>query len=250
MPTFYTTIGPFTLQTFTFFVMLSVLVSAGISLARIHENRGKWADLCLAALIVGVIGARAGHVLLNWDYFIYNTSEIWRVSSGGLDWHGAIIGGLTGLYLAARWYRINPTFLIDLLALALPLIGLATWWSCLAANCGYGAEVDTLANYPSFMVSEAPDVYGLPAPRYNTQLFGLLLSTILLMLVLVLRWRGWLQNGQFWLILTLSSLGMFVIGFWRGDYAVMIAGLRGDQWLDVALLLFGLLQLARVRHAT
>src|SRR5262245_19868109 len=69
MPTFYTTLGPLTLQTFTFFMMLSVLVSAGISLSRAGENRGKWADLSLAALVVGAVGARAGHVILNWSYF-------------------------------------------------------------------------------------------------------------------------------------------------------------------------------------
>lgn len=249
MPTFYTTIGPFTLQNFTLFLMLSVLISVGVNLVRAGENRGKWADVYLAALIGGAIGARAGHVLLNWEYFTYNTSEIWRLNSGGLDWHGAVIGGLISLHLSARWHRIDTAELLNSLALAMPLIALAAWWSCLAANCGYGAEVDTLANYPSFMVSESRDVYGLPAPRYNTQLFGLMLSLLLLGAALLIRWRGWLVYRQFPLILAVMSLGMFVLGFWRGDYAVAIAGLRADQWLDAALLSLGLVLLARVRHA-
>ncbi len=249
MPTFYTTIGPFTLQSFTLFLMISVLISTGINLVRAGENRGKWADVYLAALICGAIGARTGHILLNWEYFTYNSSEIWRLSSGGMDWHGAVIGGLIGLHLAARWYRIKPAVLLDSLAIALPLMALAAWWGCLAANCGYGAEVDTLANYPSFMVSESPDVYGLPAPRYNTQLFGLILSIFLLGFALLLHWRGWFKYRQFSVILVLMSLGMFALGFWRGDYAIIISGLRADQWLDAGLLLLGLAQLARARHA-
>jgi phosphatidylglycerol---prolipoprotein diacylglyceryl transferase len=249
MPTLYTTIGPFTLQSFTLFLMLSVLISTGINLAPAGENRGKWADVYLAALIGGVIVARSGHILLNWEYFTYNTSEIWRLNSGGLDWHGAVIGGLIGLHLVARWHRINPAALLDSLALGLPLIALSAWWGCLAANCGYGAEVDTLANYPSLMVSESPDVYGLPAPRYNTQLFGLMLSLLLLGFALLLHWRGWLVYRQFSVVLALMSLGLFVMGFWRGDYAIIIAGLRADQWLDAGLLLLGMAQLARARHA-
>jgi phosphatidylglycerol:prolipoprotein diacylglycerol transferase len=171
-----------------------------------------------------------------------------RINNGGLDWHGAVIGGVIGLHLAARWHQISPSPLLNSFALGLPLIALAAWWGCTAANCGYGAEVDTLANYLSFMVSESRDVYGLPAPRYHTQLFGLLLSVVLLGLTVFLRWRGWQAHRQFAVILALMSLGMFVIGFWRGDYAVIIAGLRADQWLDVGLLIFATAQFVRARH--
>lgn len=249
MPTFYTTIGPFTLQSFTLFLMFSILVSAGINLAHAGKNRGKWADVYLAVLASGVIGGRAGHVLLHWEYFTYNTGEIWRLNSGGFDWHGAVFGGLIGLHLAARWQRINAAELLDSLALALPLIALAAWWGCLAANCGYGAEVDSLANYPSWMVSETRDVYGLPAPRYNTQLFGFIWSAFLFGLAAVMRWRGWLVYRQFPSILALMSLCMFIIGFWRGDYAIIIAGLRADQWVDAGILLLAISQLARNHHA-
>ena len=37
----------------------------------------------------------------------------------------------------------------------------AGWWGCRAANCGFGAEVDTLANYLPLLVAELPD--GPPA---------------------------------------------------------------------------------------
>jgi hypothetical protein len=44
------------------------------------------------------------------------------------------------------------------------------------------------------------------------------------------------------LILAFLSLGMFGIGFLRGDYAVMIGSLRADQWLDGGLLALSLWQ--------
>jgi phosphatidylglycerol:prolipoprotein diacylglycerol transferase len=250
MPGLFTTIGPVTLPTFTFALVFAILASAGVALYRARENRGELADAYLAALVGGVIGARAGHVLLNWDYFAYNQNEIWRISSGGLDWHGAVIGGLVSLYLAARWHRLSWRDLLDSLVLILPVIALAGWWGCMAANCGYGIEVDTLANYPALIVAEVPDVYGIPAPRYNTPFFGMIFSLLMLALVWLLRWQGWLIHRRFWLMLIIFSLGMFALGFWRGDHAVSIAGLRADQWLDAALVIAGAWRLWMTGHGT
>ncbi len=259
MPILYTTIGPWTFPTFNLFLTLAVLVSAAVGLRR-TAYPGKVADAYLGALAGAVIGARLFHVLLNWNYFAENLHEASMINLGGLDWHGGVMGGLIGLY-GAWWLRqwlalrrglsaTNPYRYIDLLdslTPALPLIGLAAWWGCLAASCGYGAEVDNLSNYPAFAVSETADVYGIAVPRYNTQVFGLILSALVLIVVAVLMWgkpspptplpqgegrRRW----RFWLVLALLSAGMFVIGFYRGDHALYLANLRLDQILDVLLI--------------
>src|SRR5690606_12168503 len=158
--------------------------------------------------------------------------------AGGLDWHGAVIGGLVGLAAAARWRKLALRDMLDAFAPALPLLAFAGWLGCWGAVCGYGAEVDTLAHYPAFAAAETRDVYGLVAPRYNTRVFGMALALALLILSLVLNRRGWLKYRRFWLLLALLSAGMFGIGFFRGDYALVVAGIRADQWLDVLLLLW------------
>lgn len=245
MPSFITQLGPFSSLTFTLIIALAVFASVGISLHRAGERRSALADVYLLALGLGVIGARAGHVILNWEHFAFNTAEIARVNTGGLDWHGAVIGALIGLAIGARWRKLNYSGLLASLSLALPLIALAGWWGCLASNCGYGAEVDTLANYPAWMVSEAPDVYGIPAPRYNTQFFGLLLGVAALLMTVIMIWHGWLIYRRFWLVLTFLSVGLFAIGFLRGDYSVILLNLRADQWLDLSLVLFSLFMLRK-----
>jgi prolipoprotein diacylglyceryltransferase len=97
--------------------------------------------------------------------------------------------------------------------------------------------VDTLANYPPLVVAELPDVYGIPAPRYNTQGFGLVLALLVFGLTVWLFRRGLWSGQRFWLVLALLSVGMFGIGFLRADYALIIANLRADQWLDLGVLL-------------
>jgi phosphatidylglycerol:prolipoprotein diacylglycerol transferase len=245
VPTLYTTIGPWTFPTFNLFLGLAVLVSAGVGLRRVARP-GMIANLYLVALVGAVAGARLFHVLLNWDYFADALNEATMMSLGGLDWHGAVLGGIVGLYVATliqnRWLAfkgLSPTNpyrfvdLLDLLTPVLPLLGLAGWWGCLAASCGYGAEVDNLSHYPPLVAAETADVFGIVVPRYNTQLFGLILSAVVLLVVAFLFWRGWLRYRRFWLTLACLSLGMFVIGFFRGDHTLFFADLRADQFLDM-----------------
>lgn len=244
----YTTLGPITLPTFTLLLTLAAAAAAGLLLYRAPAPAAA-ADCGLAALVGAAVGSRAVHVLLNWDYFAGAPAEALRLSAGGLSWHGAVAGGLVGLALAARWRGADAALLLDRLALALPLVVFAAWWGCWSASCGYGAEVDTLARYPVWLVAELPDIYGLPAPRYRTQAFGMALGAALLALALLLAARGWLRRRRWWLLLLLLSAGMFVIGFIRADYTPVIVGLRADQWLDLTLAALAAWRLAYPTHA-
>ncbi len=246
----YTMIGPITLQTYTLLLAIGVSLSAAISVYRLPGRPGRVLDACLGGLAGGAIGARVLHVLLNWAHFSTRPDQILQFSSGGLDWHGAVIGGLIGLYAVSRWRGLGLSRLLDALVIALPLLALTGWLGCWAAGCAYGAEVETLAYYPAIAVSIAPDVYGIPAPRYNTQFFGVLVALGLLLLAAGLVWKKLATGWRFWLILGLLSLSMFVIGFFRADYAIMLAGLRADQWLDVFMLGCALVGGWMMRHET
>jgi phosphatidylglycerol:prolipoprotein diacylglycerol transferase len=240
MPTPYTTVAFWTLQTYTLALAMGIGASAAFGLYRVRKRPGALVDVGLGALIGGVALARLEHVLLNWNYFAYNVSEAFQLNAGGLDWHGALLGGLLGGFVASRWRQVNSRDLLDATTLALPLIAHAAWYGCWAANCAYGVEVDTLAHFPAWAVSEAADIYGIAEPRYNTQIYGLWLSAALLVVAVILLWRGWLRGARFWLILALFSAGMFVIGFFRGDYTLMLNGLRLDQWFDAIVGISGL----------
>lgn len=279
MPALYTQIGPWRLHTFTLALGVVIVLSL-VVVARRSQPRGRVVDACLGALVGGVIVARLFHVLLQWDYFVDNLPEAGTIGAGGLDWHGAVIGGLAGLAIVTRYQlsvasqkrgaednidnnahlsaSLRFNVLLDSLTFALPLIGLGAWYGCLAAGCGYGREVDTLANYPAWAASELVDVFGIVAPRFNTPYFGMALCGMGLALVGVSGWwRGWrigptrhrertprmasLHTGRkFWILLALLSSGMFVIGFFRGDRTFDWYGLRVDQILDLIIALWAL----------
>jgi phosphatidylglycerol:prolipoprotein diacylglycerol transferase len=199
------------------------------------------ADVALAALVAGLVLGRLAHVALNVVYFRDHPGEILQFQSGGLNWHGALLGALLASWLAARLRRVPFEALLGAAALALPLIAFAGWWGCGAAHCAYGAEVENLSHYPGVVAWEEQDIFNLTAPRFAVQPLGMMLAAALLGLAALLTWRGWLApRRRFGVILVMLAAGMFGLGFLRGDYALDFGGLRADQWLDLALILLGL----------
>ncbi len=176
----------------------------------------RWVDVCLLALVFGIIGARIAHILLNWAYFADNLGEAIDPRRGGLHWSGALLGAFIGVVIASRWRKLPLMHVLDAFTPALPLIGLAAWTACIGGRCGYGAEIPTLAYTSPLVAAELPDVYGIIVPRYQTQLWGQLWSLALLILWGILDWRYWLAGKRFWLILALMLAGLILISAYQG----------------------------------
>jgi phosphatidylglycerol:prolipoprotein diacylglycerol transferase len=238
MPDSTFTLFAFRIPIYSAALVCGVVLSLLVVLRRTVLRPTLLLDACLAASVFALVGARLEHVLLNGSYFATNLDEALRPSAGGLGWHGALLGALLGLALVARWRGFSVRALLDLLAPVLALLAFAGWFGCWAAVCAYGAEVDTLAHYPAFAAAETRDVYGIVAPRYNTQVFGMALAAALFLFSLLLIGLRWLVSRRFWLVLALLSIGMFAIGFFRADVVPTIAVLRADQWLDIIFLLW------------
>jgi len=188
-------------------------------------------------VVSGVIGARLLYVALNREYFTDHMGEIAKISSGGMAWHGGLLFGIPAVLVAARLRRVPLRPWTDAVALAWPLGLSAAWVACRQAGCGYGYEVQTLADWPGWLVEELPDVYGLVAPRLDVQLAGALLGEVLLVLALILTWGDWLPGLRVWLVLALTGLAMALLGFFRADPARILFHHRIDQVFDLILLL-------------
>jgi phosphatidylglycerol:prolipoprotein diacylglycerol transferase len=242
-------LGPLEIHAFTAWIMLGTLLGMALILAVAVRQRQRlmpWLDALIGAVIGGIIGARAFHVWLSWDYFSANTGEILSLSSGGLDWHGALLGGLLGAALIGWLRRVPLSPLMDALALAVPIGAVAIWQGCAAANCAYGLEVRSLADYPAWMVIESADVYGTVAPRLNLSPPGIALAAILFVFILILTVFGWLRGLRLWLALIVYGLGMALIDFFRAEYVPQWFGRRADQVLDLAVVLLAVILFAFV----
>lgn len=243
MDSLFINLGPFSIRTFTALIAAAVLVGlaalVGAALLRREPHPVRWLDAGLGALVGGVIGARLLHVVLAWNYFADHLGEIPNLRAGGLSWHGALYGGLLGLALAVRWRGVPFRPLADTLALVLPLGVMAAWQSCWASACAYGAEVWTLADFPAWMVSERADAFGIVAPRYNVQQFGVGFGAGLLAIMALVALAGVWRGYRLWLVIGLLGAGMVVLGFLRGDQVPsLLSNVSRDQLLDLITIAF------------
>lgn len=195
----------------------------------------RWLDGVIVTFIAALVGGRALFVVFNWAFFQQQPNEIWRLWSGGLSYHGALLAGLLALGLWSRGQDEPLARLFGLLAPGIVLLSAAGWLACLLEGCAYGRE--TLL---SPLSANLPDAYGVYAVRYHSQLVGLALSLLALVLVLLLWRAGWRDARLFGTALATVSGAHLTASLLRGDPMPLLGPLRVDVVLDLALVIAGL----------
>ena len=80
-------------------------------------------DNLITYIIVGmIIGGRVGYVLFyNFEYYTSNPFDILKVWEGGMSFHGALVGIITGTYWFSIRKNISTFFLLDIIAFVAPI---------------------------------------------------------------------------------------------------------------------------------
>lgn len=103
-------------------------VSAYLIMKRIFKKEGiplkALDDLTLFVGVGTVVGARLGHCLFyEPEIYLKEPLRILKIWEGGLASHGAAIGILLAIWLFARQYKYSFIYLLDRLAIVVPLSG-------------------------------------------------------------------------------------------------------------------------------
>jgi phosphatidylglycerol:prolipoprotein diacylglycerol transferase len=115
------------LQLYWYGLLMTIAVLLGFWLVlRVNQTISKLNPdnlfyVLVTTVISGFIGARLMFVLLEWPTYSNQLTEIWHINHGGMSIHGALIGGVIGLWLSCRWYKLNSFRVADLIVLALPI---------------------------------------------------------------------------------------------------------------------------------
>ena len=228
--------GPYFLYTYTVILGGGVVLSLGITAVMTRRSAAPgWLDGTLAAAAGALLAGRAVFVWLNAEYFAENPFEAWQIWLGGLNAHGALLGGLAALWLWARLARRPFYTYAGLLAPGLALLAAFGWAACRFEGCAYG-----LSAAPGLLSADLPDNLGVFAVRYRTQLFGAIGSLVVFTLALAASGRV-RPALLFWGTLAGLSLVRVAVALGRGDHAPVVAGLRLDMLVDLMLLAVSLI---------
>ena len=236
MPDILGRYGPYFLYTYTVVLGLGAGLALGVTaaLAR-REGPRDWLDGALAAAGGALLTGRVVFVLLNPAYFAENPAEAPQLWLGGLNYHGALLGGLVALWLWARLTGRPAAFYLGLFAPGLALLSAFGWAACRFEGCAYGLPAPA-----GLLAADLPDNLGVFAVRYRTQLIGCAAS-------LVVFAAAWGASGRarpsllFWGVLGGLSLIHAVVALGRGDPAPLVNGLRLDFLVDLGLFVLSLL---------
>jgi len=237
-------IGPIVVRTYSLFLNLAIITGLGLLTWfgwQLEDAPTRWVDAGLSALAGGIVFGRLGHAAIHWAYYSAHLNEVPQFWRGGLDWHGAVLGGIGALAIYCRVRSMRWRLVSDVFSLIVPAGTLFIYTGCLMVSCGHGLEVRSLADYPPLIAAEMPNLYGVVAPRLLSQGYGIVLSVILIVFSLLLSTVVTRRGIRLWIVLALLGLGVFGIGFTRGDAVPMVGILRLDQILDLLTLIIGLL---------
>ena len=104
--------------------LLAVLIIAGLWYRRHRIGYGAWIRLCVLAIPLAWLCARAAYCLTSLSYYLFtveNPALMLRFRDGGYSLFGALGGLILAAALTARWQHVSFAVLMDGIGLAAPV---------------------------------------------------------------------------------------------------------------------------------
>jgi prolipoprotein diacylglyceryl transferase len=244
-------IGPLALRAYGLAIALGVVAAVAIAQRRWRGAGGDPNDisgLATWAVPAGLVGARAWHVMTDWQKFRGRWHEVFFIWQGGLGIPGGLIAGVVvGAWVAHRRGLAVPR-LLDAVAVAIPVaqaIGrLGNWFNQelfgRPTDLPWGLEIDP---------GRRPDRFAGEATFHPTFLYEALWNLALAGFLVWLGRRFRLRDGQlFTLYVGGYALGRLWVEAMRSDPASLLLGVRVNIW--TSLIALGIAAIVFVRRSS
>ncbi|HIF9076607.1 prolipoprotein diacylglyceryl transferase [Photobacterium damselae subsp. damselae] len=175
-------IGPLAIRWYGLMYLIGFAFAMWLANRRAEQPGSGWtkdqvSDLLFAGFLGVVIGGRIGYVLFyNFDLFLANPLYLFKVWTGGMSFHGGLLGVITAMF----WYghKNGRTFfsIADFIA---PLVPFGLGMGRLG-NFINGELWGRVTDVPWAMIFPT----GGPLPRHPSQLYEFLLEGVVLFIIL------------------------------------------------------------------
>jgi prolipoprotein diacylglyceryl transferase len=238
----------FVIHAYAVCILIGIVIAAFLTNHRLTKRGAeRWVtiDFTLCALVLGIVGARAFHVLTHPGDYFYEGADLLRVLyvwEGGIAIFGALIGGAVGVWLGSKWTGVRFWTFADALAPGLLLAQAAGRMGNYfnqelfgtPTTLPWGLEVDpTNAAFPA----------GLPAGTlfHPTFLYEIVWNVAGALLIILLGRAVRLQWGRGLAVyLMWYGLGRMVFESIRIDPSEIILGIRTNVWAAFLAVAIGL----------
>lgn len=223
---------------YQFSIILGIGVAIGI-LWIIRESDNPHEDVNHIGWVIAgsLVGSRAVYVLMNASYYSSHPMETWMVWLGGMNWFGAVLGGLIGLLSLAIIRTTDFWQLLDRFLPAAVWSAAAVWIASWITGTWYGVE---MSGFPGMMTI---DEWGNLVNRFPLQPIAAIITLAVFLVADANQHLGvFNKSGRF------GSFGggiltviIFIASVFRADTVYKVSGYYLDTVIAGVLTLIFLL---------
>ena len=226
-------IGDFPVRSYGLVLCLSIILATSVAYFLAKQD-GRWhnhvVDMGICCGLAGIIGARIWDVLFfDWAYYQDHLFEVFYVWQGGMSVQGGVIFGVIAGIIYTKIYKIDTWDLADIVAAPAIVLGqaigrIANFLNGDAFGHPTGSGFGII--YPDTTL--AYKVYGAE-PLWPVEIWECQVDIIIFALLLLFRTTKYAKGQVFLLYIILYSSARFFLEYFRGDYEVVLFGLKSAQ---------------------
>lgn len=215
-------LGPISIYTYGVLLAAAYLVGLWFATVRARArglDANRVTDLGIYIIISALVGAKLLLVVVEFDHFREDPSQIWTIVRSGGVFYGGLLLAVGVAFWYIRRYRLPVWTTCDAFAPGIALGQAVGRLGCLMAGCCYGRPTE-LPWGITFTHPLAAANVGTPldVSLHPTQLYESVAALVILGLLLLLERHGRSFPGRtFWSYLLLYPTARFAIEFFRGD---------------------------------
>lgn len=227
------------------FLGIAVAICFGVFyFSKFYDIKKEDIFYCTLFALIGIgIGAKLLYILTITPYLIQNFNIIdWKTAipmllQGGFVFYGGLIGGILGIYVYSKAFKVSFKKLCMTLVPTVPIFHSIGRIGCLLAGCCYGMEYNGFGSITFYNSNFAP----IGVPLFPIQIVESICNLIIFILILLTykKFKGTYKTIGLYFVL--YSIVRFILEFFRGDAVRGIIVLSTSQWISIAVFIVGIL---------
>lgn len=182
-----------------------------------------------------LLGSKLLFIAISFQEIIRYEISFLGMIKGGFVFYGGLIGGVLGLIIYVRQYKLNFFDFADLYATVLPLGHAFGRVGCFFAGCCYGVPNNGFLSY-TYTMSAGTTPIGVPL--LAIQLIEAFFLLLLFFLLLILFLHQSKKSGFCCTVYASAYATLrFILEFFRGDKERGLLLFSTSQWVSIAILI-------------
>ncbi len=233
-------------------VIVCLLLGESLAVKNRIDLKNYW-NSALLILIFGLVGARLYHVVDYYRYYLSKPILIFFINHGGMGIYGGIVGGIFGLFIAGKIYKLHLGQWLDLLSVVTPLGQAIGRWANyfnqelfgLPTNLPWGIYIPPHRRPDNYSINDMYHPLFFYEFVLNTSLFYILYMT---------------YNSNYYRLKRLSGLvtAIYFIGYGSIRFSLdflrispwKIYGFNVSQIISVIFIFLGIFMIYKIRDKT